>query len=116
MAPSSLRGLAPLSLQRLVEIPVRLQVHPQLRGGLQEPTESQGGIGSHTALSEDDFVQSVTRDTAPAGCLDLPNAEGLQIFLEQDFPRVNAGPQPPLVPSDNLRRRLRRHDRSPTGR
>ena len=80
-----LRCLPPLALQRLVQIPVGLQPHPELRRRLQESRQPQRRIGRDAALPEDDFVQPVERDAQPLGGLDLPQPERLQVLLQQDL-------------------------------
>jgi hypothetical protein len=88
-----------------------LQSHPQLRGGLKKAAQSKSSIGSNGAFAQNYFVQAVERDAKAAGSLYLSEAERLEVFLQQDLPRRNSRTQPIGLSSD-LRRRLRRHDRS----
>ena len=90
----SLRRPPRLTLHRLVQIPIGLQPHPELRRRLQQSCEPQRGVRGDPALSEDNLVQPVERDAQALGRLELPETERLQVLLQQDLARWNRRPQP----------------------
>ena len=83
-----------------MQIPVRLQPHPQLRRGVQQSSQSERGIRRDSALPEDNLVQAVERDVQALCGLDLAQAHRLQILLEQDLSGGNRRPQPGRIPYD----------------
>src|SRR5207247_6605975 len=66
-----------LPLHSLVQIPIGLQPHPQLRRRFQEPREPKRGIGGDAPLPENNLVQSVERNAKPLRRFELPEAERL---------------------------------------
>ena len=57
-----LRRLELLPLQGLVQIPIGLQPHPELRRRFEQARQPQRRIRGDPTLAEHDFVQSVERD------------------------------------------------------
>src|SRR6185369_2900320 len=104
---SLLRCPARLPLHCFVQIPIGLQPHPQLWRGLQQSCEPQRRIRGDAALTKDDLVQPVEGDAEALGRFELPEAERLQILLQENLARRNRRTQPFGFPSDSLRRGLR---------
>src|SRR5262249_37198201 len=77
------------SAKGLPEIPVRLQMHPRLRRRAETLRETQGGIRSDSALSENDLVQAVEGHAQLTRCFDLREAERLQELFEQHLARMD---------------------------
>jgi hypothetical protein len=70
-ASRSSRRLTGLAAQRLMEVPIGLQSHPQLRRGLEASREPKCRIGGNAALPQDDLIQSVERDAQALGGFEL---------------------------------------------
>ena len=87
-----LRRLPPLALQRLVQVPIGLQPHPELRRRLQKSRQPQRRIGRDPALAEDDLVQPVGRDASRSAALTCPNPSGLRYSSSRISPGGIAGP------------------------
>ena len=98
-----LRSLTSLALHCLVQIPVGLQTHPELRGRLQQPCEPERRVRGNAALSRHDFVQAVQRDAETASRVQLTETERLQVFLEQNLSRRNRRAEPVGLPSRMLK-------------
>ena len=109
-----LRSPPRLPLHSLMQIPIGLQSHPQLRRRLQQPCEPKRGVRCDATLSENNLVQTVERDAEPLRRFELTEAERLQILFQQDLPWRNRRTQPSRISSDSLRRGRRTHVRSPT--
>jgi hypothetical protein len=58
-AGAKLRGVSRLKLYCLMEIPIGLQTHPQLRGSLQEAPQPESSICCDGALAEHYLVEAV---------------------------------------------------------
>jgi hypothetical protein len=78
----ALRRPPRLALYCLMQIPIGLKPHPQLRRRFQQPREPKRSIGSDTSLPEDNFIQPVERNAQSLGGLELPETERLQILLQ----------------------------------
>lgn len=98
-----------------MQIPISLQSHPELWRGLEQPRETKSGIGADAALPENDLVQSVQRDPELPGSVGLAETLRFQELLEKDLAGRDRRSQPVRIPSDNLRRGLRRHVVAPNG-
>jgi len=98
-----------------MQIPVRLEAHPKLRRCLQQLRESQCRVGSDAALADDDLVEAIERNPKSACGIHLAELHRLQELLEQDLTSRDRRSQPLRIPSDSLRRGLRRHVPVPSG-
>src|SRR5690349_22926817 len=78
----------------LMQIPVCLQTHPELRRGLQETSETQGGVGGNATLAQHDLVQAVQGNLQPARGLHLAQFEWLEKFLDQHLSWGNSWSKP----------------------
>jgi hypothetical protein len=65
-----------------------------LRRRLEKTREPQRRIRGDTALAQDDLVQTVERNAQASSGFDLPDAERLQVLLEEEFTRRDRRPQP----------------------
>lgn len=108
-----LRCPPPVAEHRLLQVPVGLQPHPQLRRCLEEPRQSKRGVGRDAPLPEDQLVEPVERHAECLRRLDLPDPHRLQILLQQQLSRVNGRAEPARVTSDRPRHRRRRHGGQP---
>ncbi len=72
----------PLSL---VQIAGDLQVHPELRRGLQYARKENSSLCTHVPLTINECIDPLDWDTHLSGELNLAHPQWLQELLEQDF-------------------------------
>src|SRR5688572_4046730 len=96
-----------------MQVPISLKSHPKLRRCLEQSRQTQCSIGRDAALAEHDLVQTVQRDPEATRGFDLADAHRFKEFFKEHFAWWNRGSQPVRIPSDNLRRGLRRHVPAP---
>src|SRR5574342_1033613 len=85
---------------RLVQVPVGLQMHPELRGRFEPSRETKGRVRGDAALAEHELVQTIHRHTELSCGLYLSQPERLQKLLSEHFPRVNRRAEPCRITSD----------------
>ena len=86
-----------------MQIPVRLESHPEFGRGLQQPRQSQRRIGRDPAFAEHDFVEAVDGNPKLFGGLPLAESEGLEELLEQHLTGPDRRSGPVGIPSDGSR-------------
>ncbi len=67
---------------------VGLKIEPKLRGGAEGLGEKPGSFSSNASLSANEFVDALNGDTEMGGEGDLGEAEGFEVFFEQNEARM----------------------------
>src|SRR6266545_5471747 len=107
------RGSLP---QRFVQVPVGLQVQPELWRRLEAPGQAKGSVRRDAPLAQHELVESIERYAELPSGLGLRQAQGLEELLLQHLTGMDGRPQPGGVTRDNPRIGLRRHGFLPSER
>jgi hypothetical protein len=80
-------GMSQINL-RIKEVACDLQVHPELRRGVEHASQENGGFGGHIALAIDKCVDPLDGNPHLLCELDLCHFPGEKELLKEDLPRV----------------------------
>src|SRR5579872_1593423 len=80
-----LRGLGPA---RLVEIPAKLEAHPEIRRGAQELGKPEGRARRHAAPLVDDLIDPLIGNADPSRQLSLRQAQRLEELFQEHVSRM----------------------------
>jgi hypothetical protein len=99
----ALRRVVRVACERLGEVPVGLQPHPELRRHLETPRQANRGVRSDAALAEHDLVEPVQRDPEFGGQRGLLEAQWPDELLQQHLPGRHDDAEFRRITSDSLR-------------
>src|SRR5207249_4189819 len=64
-----------------------LEVHPELRGGLEQAREPEGSVSGNAPLPPDHLIEPVQRDIHAASRFHLAHSQRFEEFLKQNLAR-----------------------------